>query len=194
MSSGLVHGVGRYNKGKFTTKKNNIVTKEYDVWKNMLRRCYCSKEQEKCPTYKGCYVSDNFKDFQFFAKWCHSQIGFGEKGYQLDKDILIRSNKLYSENTCVFVPSRVNSILLERNADRGEWPIGVYLHKKTGRFAAQVGRGRGKREYLGVFSTPDEAFLCYKNAKEAIIKQLAEEYRDKVDTRVYNALLEYKVT
>ena len=191
----LVYGVGVYTKGEhvsaYTYAGRFQHSKEYPIWLDMLRRCYSVKSQAKNPTYVGCSVSDNFKNFQYFAEWCQSQIGFGLPKYQLDKDILIKGNKLYSETTCVFVPRQVNMLLTKSSASRGNQPIGVTFYKDSKKFRAQACIGH--KRHLGYFSTQEEAFLAYKEAKEQQIKLTAELYKDSIDPRVYQALLEYAV-
>ena len=46
---------------------------------------------------------------------------------------------------------------------------------------------------LGVYNTPGEAFLAYKQAKEAYIKEVANKWKDQIDPRAYNALINYQV-
>lgn len=74
---------------------------------NMSNRCSSNSEQNNHPGYVGCSLSDNFKNFQFFAEWCNNQIGYKE-GWHLDKDLLIPGNKIYSEDTCLFLPMEIN--------------------------------------------------------------------------------------
>ena len=144
------------------------------------------------PTYRGCVTSENFKNFQFFAGWCQEQVGFGEDGCQLDKDILIKGNKVYSEDTCVFVPKELNLVLTSRKALRGEQPIGVSLHSRDGCYSSSISIDRIQR-YLGKFETSEKAFLAYKKEKENYVKYLAERYKDRIDIRTYNALLLWEV-
>lgn len=88
----------------------------------MIKRCYSEKYQEKWPTYIGCYVCEPWKRFSIFAEWMADQ---DHEGKALDKDILVRGNREYAPDKCVFVDANVNGFILERQNDRGEWPIGV---------------------------------------------------------------------
>ena len=191
-----VFGVG-VTGTKYPVKINGVITKEYDLWHSMLRRCYSDTSKKKCPTYEGCEVSDNFKYYEYFYEWCHKQIGFGVDGngnsFQLDKDLLIKGNRVYSESTCVFLPAEINSLLVKCTASRGEHLIGVHWSKTNKAFVAQVNKGKGKRDYLGYFKTEIEAFNTYKTAKESFIKEQANERKGKIDGRAYNALMNYTV-
>ena len=187
-----VYGVGIIG-AKYPVSEGSVKTKEYDLWCSMLRRCYSEKYQKKQPTYEGCEVSDNFKSFEYFYEWCHKQIGFNNKGWHLDKDLLTKGNKVYSENTCVFIPAEINTLLIKCTASRGENLIGVYWDKKGKAFVAMVNKNKGRSEYLGYFKTEIEAFNAYKKAKEAFIKEQAEKWKGKIDDRAYEALMDYQV-
>ena len=178
---------------KYPSTINGVSTKEYDLWQSMLRRCYSDKSKKKRPTYEGCEVSENFKSFEYFYEWCHKQIGFGIEGFELDKDLLIKGNKVYSEDSCVFLHKDINLLLVKREALRGTHLIGVYQHKKGRAFVATVNKNKGKREYLGCFKTEIEAFNAYKQAKESFVKEQANKWKDKIDPRAYNALMNYEV-
>ena len=187
-----VFGVGMLGT-KYPSKVNGVETKEYMLWKDMLKRCYNDSFKKKNPTYEGCEVSDNFKSYEYFYEWCHKQIGFDNEGWQLDKDLLIKGNKVYSEDSCVFVPKDINLLLTKRTASRGEHLIGVYWCKKGKAFKAQVSKNKGKQEYLGLFNTEIEAFNAYKTAKESFVKEQAEKWKSHIDERAYNALMRYQV-
>lgn len=168
------------------------VFKEYKVWSKMLQRCYDAKLHERYNTYIGCSVSDNFRYFQYFKEWCNNQVGFDQPNFELDKDLLMKGNKIYSEDTCLFLPHQINSTLTKSNKARGKYPIGVTVDKRGGRFFAQMVIGNEQKKF-GYSSTPEEAFYAYKEAKEAYIKKLAEKWKDKIDPRAYNALMNYQV-
>lgn len=193
---GLVQGIG-VNDKIFPTRKDGKFLKEYGVWQDMLLRC-TDKFQAKYPTYIGVYCSENFKSYSYFYEWCNKQVGFGnkdEKGnsWQLDKDLLIKHNKVYSEDNCIFIPQRINLLLTKRNTARGDFPIGTRWNKRDKRYVAQCSFGANIVRYLGYFKSVQEAFTAYKVFKEQFIKEVANEYKDQLDHRVYNALMKYEV-
>ena len=191
-----VYGVGILGT-KYPSKVSGVTTKEYVPWCSMLKRCYSDSYKKKNPTYKDCEVSENFKSYEYFYEWCHKQVGFGNDGngnpFHLDKDLLIKGNKIYSENTCVFIPSEINSLLIKREALRGEYLIGVYWSKTNKAFRARVNKNKGTSEHLGYFNTELEAYNAYKIAKESFIKEQANEWKDKIDPRAHEALMKYTV-
>ena len=187
-----VHGVG-ITGVKYPCRTNGVLVKEYVLWTNMLRRCYSDNSKKKHPTYVGCEVSDNFKSYEYFYEWCHKQIGFGVDGFEIDKDLLIKGNKIYSESTCVFIPAEINTVLVKCVASRGEHLIGVCWSKTANAFKVAVRKNKGKQEHLGYFNTELEAFKAYKTAKEAFVKEQANKFKSQIDPRAYNALMNYEV-
>ena len=187
-----VYGVGILGT-KYPTTINGVQTKEYELWNSMLTRCYSGSFKKKRTTYECCEVSDNFKSYEYFYEWCNKQIGFAVEGFELDKDLLLKGNKIYSENTCVFIPSEINSLLVKREALRGEHLIGVSWRNTKKAFVAMVRKNKGKQEFLGYFNTELEAFNAYKQAKESFVKEQANKWKGKIDPRTYNALMNYTV-
>lgn len=192
----LVCGIG--TKGmKYPTKTNREFLKEYKLWRGLLYRCTEHYWINK-PAYINTVCSKNFAYYPFFYEWCHNQTGFGnkdEKGrfWHLDKDILVKGNKVYSEDTCCFVPQKINALFTKRGVSRGEYPIGVTWKKSNNKFVANCNNGGGKYAHLGCFQTPEQAFQAYKTFKEALIKEIADEYKEQLDSRNYHTLINYKV-
>ena len=141
----------------------------------------------------GCEVSDKFKSYEYFYEWCHKQVGFGNQDWQLDKDLLFKGSKVYSEDSCVFIPKEINSLLTKSDKVRGKHLIGVHYHKRDKAFVARVNKNKGNPEHLGYFKTEVEAFKAYKTAKEAFIKEQANKWKSQIDDRAYNALMNYQV-
>lgn len=183
-----VYGVGVHGDEKVTV--NGKLIKEYVLWCNMLQRCYNKNCHKLQPTYKDCSASDNFKYFPYFKEWCSKQVGFGHDGWHLDKDILVKGNKFYGEDTCVFVPKEINMVFTTCSARRGKYHIGV--SKKGEKFQTSV-LINGKYKYLGAHDTELEAFCIYKQAKEQYIRELASKWNGQIDHRVYDALMNYQV-
>jgi len=165
---------------------------EYQLWMGMLQRCFCEKCKQKYPTYEGVTCSKEWLSMTKFIEDVSQMRGYGFDGWQLDKDILVKGNKLYSKDTCCFVPAEVNLLLTKCDNSRGEYPVGVHFDKASGKFMARLAIN-GKRKYLGLFNTPEEAFFAYKAAKEAQIKVVADKWKHLLDERVYLALLDYEV-
>lgn len=197
MSKKLVYGVGindaDYHVQEWITvedgdgkKKQKLVwiCPFYRRWKDMLKRCYSDRCQERQPTYEGCSVCEEWLKFSSFRAWMKTQ---DWEGRQLDKDILFPDNKVYSPETCVFVNREANSFVLECNASRGRYMIGVYWHKGSNKFTALCRDGTGKRKYLGYFDTELEAHQAWLKCKLEQAKILAAE---QTDPRVAKALIE----
>ena len=187
-----VYGVGILGT-KYPSTISGVCTKEYGLWMRMLKRCYSDSFKKRRPTYEGCEVSNNFKSYEYFYEWCQNQIGSNVEGWHLDKDLLIKGNKVYSEYTCVFLPSEINSLLVKCTASRGEYLIGVYWSKTANAFKATVRKNKGGQKHLGYFNTELEAYNAYKIAKEAFVKEQANKFKSQIDPRAYNALINYTV-
>lgn len=188
----LVYGVGINDKSKPSMVDGKLI-KEYVVWKNMIFRCYSEEYKKKYPTYIGCTVSENFKNYSYFYNWYNNQTNLdGNLNFELDKDLLIKGNKIYSEDTCTLLPKEINYLLNKNKAKRGEYPIGVSLHNATGRFVAKI-KKEAKLFCIGYFNNPVDAFIAYKKEKESHIIFMANKYRNLLSDSAYTALLNYRV-
>ena len=181
-----------------TRDENGEQLDSYKCWCEMLRRCYSAKYQKKQPTYIGCCVSDDWIYYSNFKNWYdNNYYKINNKTSQLDKDILIKNNKVYSPETCIFVPQFINTLFIKRQNDRGELPIGVTYDKTSKKYVAQLSvfkNGKKTLKKLGRFDTPEEAFEVYKQAKEEYIKEVADEYKDKIPAKLYEAMYAYEVS
>ena len=193
----LVYGVGINDADYVVEKRETIkvngkqkqrlvwICPYYLVWRDMLKRCYSTKYQDRNPSYKGCSVSEEWLRFSNFRRWMERQ---DFEGMQLDKDLLSEVNKVYSAGTCVFVTSMVNSFTIDRGASRGEWSIGVYWNKRAGKFRASCSNPfTKKQEHLGLFTSELEAYQAWLKRKLELAHLLAAE---QTDERVARALIE----
>lgn len=192
------YNVGYLGEGKYKVSENGKNTRVYDTWKAMLQRCYSEKEHERHPTYIGCEVYEGWHNFQNFAKWYKDNYyEVGNEKMCLDKDILFKGNKIYSPDTCIFVPETINKLFIKNDKNRGESVIGATLCK-NGKYQAQCNiinpeTGKSKQEYLGLYDSQEKAFQVYKYHKERNIKQIADYYKIHIPQKLYDAMYNYEV-
>ena len=189
-----VHGVGCVDV-PFKISNGGKQFWQYQLWNSMLSRCFNEGVKDSQPTYKDVTCCDEWLSFGNFVEWVNKEVDYKGKpeGLQLDKDLIVKGNKVYSPDACSFVPRAVNNLLTSSGSVRGEWPVGVRPHKRSGKFVVQLGVD-GKRKHLGSFLTPEEAFAVYKLAKEAQIKAVANQYRGVIKPAVFHLLMGWEVT
>ena len=188
-TNNIIHKVGNRGDDKSLIEEN---LKTYQVWCSMLQRCYSPRSEYMKRNYKDCEVSDYFKIFPQFLEWWKMKSEGISVDLQLDKDILIKGNRLYSETTCTLVPRDVNMLLIKRDKARGKYPIGVTYCKKAKRYKAQFSKFN-IITHLGFYDDIEGAFLAYKQAKEDYIKEVANKYKDVIEDKVYEILMKYEV-
>lgn len=184
---------GFIGEGRFRIKSGDKNTVEYVAWSGMFWRCYDERKLIKNPTYAGCYVQENWYNFQDFCSWfaCQKQ---AYAGWCLDKDLLVRDNKCYSADTCCLLPAGINTLLAYKRKENG-CPPGVHYGTKEGLYKAQIKdrfSGRNQR-LLGMSNDPVEMFFLYKEAKESEVKFLAGKWKGDLDKIAYEQLMIWTV-
>lgn len=181
-----VYGIAYFGEGIYNSKNHRHI---YLVWHGMLTRCYNDVNIITRPNYLGCTVDERWHNFQVFAEWYQNNYN---DGWALDKDILIKNNKIYGPDTCCFVPQEINNIFTKSNNKRGKYPIGVTLNKQSNKYAATI--TKYNIQYgLGNFKTIEEAFNQYKIEKEKYIKEVADTWKFIINIKVYQAMYNYIV-
>lgn len=182
-----LYGIGFCGIGAYKRLTNKVYTKYGILWSSIFVRCYNEKFQKRQVSYIGCSVAEEWHNFQNFAKWYEENYNPEiMQGWQLDKDILVKGNKIYSSETCCFVPQEINKLFTKRQNKRGKYLIGV--SKLGNRFTANA-----DGVFLGYFSTEKEAFLKYKEVKEENIKLSADKWRGQITEPCYEAMYRYEV-
>ena len=166
-----VENKGWFGQGKYKARINNKITSEYQIWQGMLKRCYNEIILQKEPSYRGCEVCKEWLDFQIFGDWMNS-IDYRKEGWQLDKDLLFKNNKIYCPEKCCFIPSRLNKALAVNKITNKTLPMGVTLNK--GKYTASMNIN-GINTYLGIYSTPEEASKIYKEKRLEYLYSIANE-------------------
>lgn len=179
-----VYGIGYIGVGKFHPDEGD--RREYVTWRNMLRRCYYDKEN--FPSYYNIVtVCDEWHNFQNFGDWYEENYYECEGRLHLDKDILLPGNKIYSPSTCLLVPQKINMIFMEHKRNKDGLPEGISLAQNR----KYVSQYQGK--YLGTYDNLDAAVDIHNKAKQDFIKEIAEEQKEIIPLKVYEALIKHKV-
>ena len=183
-------GVGYMGVGKYVGKVEDGTDKVYVIHRHMIARCYSERVQKLQPAYIGCSVDERWHNLQVFADFYINNQFYG-LGYHLDKDLLIRGNRVYSPEACTLLPPEINSALASTPESVSGLPLGV--NKIDNGYVARLNKTGQGREYLGYYKTAEEAHNIYVKAKEAYIHSLAEKWKGKIEDRAYQALMEWKV-
>ena len=115
----------------------------------------------------------------------------------LDKDILVKHNKIYSPETCIFVPQAINLLFVKSDKSRGESVIGTSLYK-NGKYQVRCyminpETGKSKIKHLGYYDTQEKGFKVYKYYKERNIKEVADYFKRQIPDNLYQTLYNYIV-
>lgn len=159
----------------------------YDRWASMITRCYSEVCHKKQPAYIDAEVCDEWKYFSNFRRWWVNNY---TDGWQLDKDILSVGCKVYSPETCIYVPGWLNKFITNKPKSRGCCRVGVSIHKRDNKFYASCSdpkiKGGG---YLGRFETESSAYNVWLNKKLEIALKYKDEM-DEINIEVYPKVIE----
>ena len=178
-------GVGLNDADYITTPSVNgirLLDPAYSAWANMLVRSYDPKFHEKQPTYVGVTVCEDWHSFSAFRTWW---LANHRDGFSLDKDLLTPGNREYSPWSCIYIPQWLNNLTTDNGAGRGELPIGVCIRKQTGLYQSNCRNPiTGKLHTIGLFKTPEAAYVAWRRYKLSLADQLKPEM-DAIDQRIY---------
>ena len=97
-------------------KKTPYSKQALQLWHNMIKRCYSDVDNKGYKKY-GITVDDRWLCFANFLEDLPSLDNFDlwvnghrerEEKYNLDKDFIIKGNKVYSREVCMFLPESLN--------------------------------------------------------------------------------------
>ena len=134
-------------------KVKQIQERSYKLWQSMRHRLMDRAE------YEGVTMCAEWETYEGFLKWFDSNEFSNHKDelgnfYALDKDVLGGQRRLYSPETCAFIPQQLNNMFKRKVSDL---KAGVqYLSGRVKPYRAYINYNR-KHIHLGYYSTEDEA-------------------------------------
>lgn len=187
----MIYGVGYNTRHTYSTciegtSKHN---KCYSVWISMLGRCYSEVIKSKQPCYAEVYCCEEWKDYQNFAHFWHT-CPYRQDGWALEKDYLVKGNKVYSPQTCCFVPQEINNLFCGGRYRLTDTDLtkGVSKSANGKKYLAAMKR-LGKTVRLGTFATKEEAERAYKAERKKYIDEQLEKYSDIVDPKLMQNII-----
>lgn len=159
-------------------------TKLYTTWHSMIRRCYSEVYHKRKPSYTLCYVCDNWLRLSGFKVWFDENY---VEGLELDKDILVEDNRLYSSDTCCFIPKILNSSLISSRND-SRLPTGVVYNKRLNKYVAQISLsslGDVRQKHLLCSHSVEECHQEYLKHKRILVLKLLEKNKSVIKPDVY---------
>jgi len=171
-------GVG-YSGMKMNTEMRHSVS--YYKWKNMVQRCYDKKVHKKYkPEYKDKSVCEEWLNYSNFRIWFDEHyVPCNNNQIDLDKDLLVQGNKVYSPETCVFLLHYQNTMFERSAKDK------IY-EKEDGTFV--IGGGK-KKTYATLKEAED--IVCERNQNR--IESVAEKCKGSIPMCAYEAMLNWDV-
>lgn len=148
----------------------------YRKWNSMLYRCYSKTSHRVNPSYRKCTVTKSWLTFSNFKAWMKKQ---NWEGKQLDKDLLVEGNKIYSPRKCAFISKELNIFIGGGHINQEGFLKGVSYDPHRGKFTASVRNPFTKsHDNLGSFNTEKDAHQAWKNAKHIIALEFCKTLED----------------
>lgn len=157
-----VFSIGYFGEGNYSRAKHK---EAYKLWYHMLTRAYDEKYHSKQPTYTDVEVCDEWLNFQNFAEWLYNVSNY-QDNWAMDKDLLSQDSKVYSPNTCVFIPKELNNFMTNIRSTNTSGKVGVHWNKQKCMYTSSICLVETtKLHYLGKFETVEEASEAYQTAR-----------------------------
>jgi hypothetical protein len=173
-----VYGIGindlERNVTWYDSNGQRVLCPVYQIWHDMLERCYCPVFNKKHPTYTDCSVCESWLHLSNFEAWLGRQ---DYKGKHLDKDIISPGNKLYSPSTCAFIDQNVNKFITD-GGRKSNLPIGVTCRRGCRYIAQCCDPFTGKTSYIGSFNSAEAAHQAWKRKKHEYALVYADQQSD----------------
>ena len=169
-----------YEECGYLGMKHDYQEPSYLLWKNVIQRCYNKKIHIYKPEYKDKSVCEEWLNYTNFKLWYDEHfISVKNNQVDLDKDLLVQGNKIYSPETCVFLLHYQNTMFESSAKDK------IY-ENEDGTFV--IGGGK-KKKYATLKEAED--IVCKRN--QIRIESVAEKCKGKIPMCAYEAMLNWDV-
>ena len=182
-----IFGVG-VNDSSFATNKiidgKRKKHRAYSAWYHILSRCYNRQSLDKNPTYADVEVCDEWLNFSgFFDWWKDNHVD----GWDIDKDLLKVGNRVYSPETCIYIPHEINALCYRPSIKESSLPIGVYFDSEKSMYKSQCRDGR-TNVHLGYFNNANDAHRAWILKKIEIAKSMRP-LMDSINPSLFNGVI-----
>lgn len=178
--SKTTYGRGYFGVGKYNTKEH---MKAFKRWSDMFLRCYDPYylNNDKYIAYRDVVVCEEWHNYQVFAEWYYENY---VEGFELDKDFLFVGNRVYSPQTCIFLPKRINIFIANKmrkreNSSGGHAGISIRKLKNGITYVIKCNN----------FDTSEEIYLGRNKELEYAI-DIYNKYRYEQSLKAYKYMLE----
>ena len=176
-------GVGYEGIGKYSFSADSFAARS---WRGIIQRAYSVTERNSRPLTKDVVVCEEWHNFQNFAEWAVSQKGYGLENFEIDKDLIVLGNSMYSKEYCCYLPREINTRLPKRYGDFDK----VYYYEKEGVYKSFYNdETKVKRCISG--KDREQVSMLRKIAINKMIKCISEKYFEYLDEKVIARLCDY---
>jgi hypothetical protein len=185
----IVFGVACLGDGKYGSWKDSRNDKgAYLAWTNMLLRCYVDLNGKASSYYNIVTVCDEWMNFQNFAQWYEDNYyEIPNEKLHIDKDIKFKNNKVYSPDTCILIPQKINEMFRDNSRKKTDSDLPVTIRRCKNGYKV-----RFRNENLGIYKTINECLDKYNKKKIDYIRKLVKGYGDLLPIEIKNILLQWK--
>ena len=172
------YNVGYIGDGVYKSTEKGISTRIYNCWDFMIERCYNEKRNVKNKNYTNVVVCEEWHNFQNYAEWYEKSY---IEGFELDKDLLQQDveNKIYSPETCIFLPHNINVFLTNNKCNNKTGMCGVSFYKRYSKWQSNIKVfNEEKLLHLGYFSTPEDANKAHIKARKIQAENVKQYMRE----------------
>ena len=180
----FTNGIGYFS----NDKRYEFNNKAYGVWYHMLKLVKNDPDNNA--------ICEEWKDYNNFLEWYDKNYySLDDEKMDLLKDIFDRNNKLFSPDTCVFVPYRITR-LLKGKPSKTDLPVGVGKKKNSDMYystCSVIKHGKKTTFRHSGFNSPDEAFMQYLKDRKQYIRDVADAYRYDIPEKLYYAIIDWEI-